>query len=80
MIIIIIRSDKMLTKNLYRVRSDKMLTKNFYRVRFNQILHDKNSSYQILHDKNSGKRNFYCVGSDETSYTINIPLIRIFIV
>ena len=45
-----------------------MLTKNFYRVKSNQILHDKNSFYQILHDKNSGKRNFYRVRSDMTSY------------
>ena len=57
-----------------------MLTKNFYRVRANRILHDKNSSYQILHDKNSGRRNFYRVRSDKTSYKINIPLIRICIV
>ena len=64
----------------YRVRSDKMLTKNFYRVRSNQILHNKNSSYQVLHDKNSGKRNFYRVRSDKTTYKINISLIRIFIV
>ena len=62
------------------VRSDKMLTKNFYRVRSYKILHDKYPSYQILHDKNSGKRKFYRVRSDKTSYKINIPLIRIFIV
>ena len=57
-----------------------MLTKNIYRVRSNQILHDGNYSYQILHDKNSGKKNFYRIRSDKTSYEINIPLIRIFIV
>ena len=57
-----------------------MLTKNIYRVRSNQILHDKNSSYQILNDKNSGKRNFYRVRSDKTYNKINIPLIGIFIV
>ena len=61
-------------------RSDKMLTKNFYRLRSYQILHDKNPSYQILDYENSGKRNFYRVRSDKTSYKINIPLTRIFIV